>query len=214
MNLLHRTMSCRASRADSRRQHLLDVARELFTEHGFHATGVAQIASVSGIKVGQIYRDFQSKDDIIAALVEADLGEFLDEDSLTQAVERDDFAAVRGWIERFIDVSEPMEECRLMAEINAEAGRNPRIAQLQHAIDERIRASLSRALVALEPSESRAGCRSLLVDLILALGTGLMFRRLSSPSLAAPELAAHIGRLIDREIEALQGAPSCLAAAG
>lgn len=205
MNLLHCTNVCRATRASTRRQHLLDVARRLFTEHGFHATGVAQIASESGIKVGQIYRDFQSKDDIIAALVEADLAEFLEEDSLTQAVERDDFAAVRGWIGRFIDVREPIEECRLMAEINAEAGRNPRIAELQHAVNARIRANLTRALVALEPDESRARCRALLVDLILTLGTGLMVQRLSVPGLAAEALAAHMGRLIDREIAGLKG---------
>ena len=55
----------------------MDVARTLFTEQGFHRTGVAQIAAASGIKVGQIYRDFADKEAIVAAIVESDLAAFL-----------------------------------------------------------------------------------------------------------------------------------------
>ena len=56
---------------------MLDTARKLFIENGFHGTGVAQIAARSGIKVGQIYRDFSSKEDIIAAIVNSDCRSFL-----------------------------------------------------------------------------------------------------------------------------------------
>ncbi|WP_443018235.1 helix-turn-helix domain-containing protein [Sphingobium sp. TKS] len=41
--------------------------RDLFVKRGFHQTGMAQIASSSGIAVGQIYRDFANKEAIIAA---------------------------------------------------------------------------------------------------------------------------------------------------
>ncbi len=78
--MLHPPSACRATRADDRRRHLIDVARKLFTEHGFHATGVAQIAAASGIRVGQIYRDFSGKEDIVAAIVAEDVAAFLDED--------------------------------------------------------------------------------------------------------------------------------------
>ena len=69
----------RAGRATQRRAHILEISRRLFIENGFHGTGVAQIASASGIKVGQIYRDFASKEDIIAAIAARDLTRFLDE---------------------------------------------------------------------------------------------------------------------------------------
>ena len=68
------------SRADARRDKLLDAARTLFAERGFHSTGVAQIASASGVKVGQIYRDFANKEEIVAAIAVRDLEQFLAED--------------------------------------------------------------------------------------------------------------------------------------
>lgn len=68
----------RGERADNRRRHLLDVARRLFIDQGFHQTGVAQIAAESGIKVGQIYRDFASKEAIIAAICESNVEAWLE----------------------------------------------------------------------------------------------------------------------------------------
>ena len=44
------------SRAQQRRDKVVDVARRLFASQGFHATGMAQIAKESGVAVGQIYR--------------------------------------------------------------------------------------------------------------------------------------------------------------
>src|SRR3546814_1502891 len=47
----------RGPRSAARRQHILATTRDLFVKRGFHQTGMAQIASSSGIAVGQIYRD-------------------------------------------------------------------------------------------------------------------------------------------------------------
>lgn len=209
MNYLQAGRACRATRADQRRGHLLGVARTLFTEHGFHATGVAQIAAVSGIRVGQIYRDFSGKEEIIAALVEADLADFLDEEGLAAALARGEPAAIRAWIDRLVRVDEPIEECRLMAEIVAEAGRNPRIAEVHHAIDARVRASLAAALAALVPGEDRTGQRARLTDLVMVFGTGLMNRRIADPALDLRGLVEHVDRLIDREIAALRDDAAC-----
>lgn len=60
------------NRAEHRRRLVTDTARKLFMNHGFHATGMAQLAKESGIAVGQIYRDFASKEDIVAAICNAD----------------------------------------------------------------------------------------------------------------------------------------------
>lgn len=193
----------RAIRADERRRHLLDVARALFSDQGFHATGIAQIAAVSGIKVGQIYRDFEGKEDIVAAITQEDLATFLEDDRLTAAVDSGDFAAVRGWIDRFIDLDEPIEECRLMCEISAEAARNARIAQLHHCVDAKVRDSLMRALDVLAPGAGNAARRTALVDLIMTLGIGLIYRRIADPELDAPRLTRSMNRIIDHEILAL-----------
>ncbi|MFD2138543.1 TetR/AcrR family transcriptional regulator [Novosphingobium resinovorum] len=83
-----------------RRQHLLDTARRIFVEKGFHQVSIAQIAQASGIAVGQIYRDFANKEEIVAAICEANLIAWLEEAKLQAAVERRDFTAIRAWITR------------------------------------------------------------------------------------------------------------------
>ncbi|WP_234810833.1 TetR/AcrR family transcriptional regulator [Sphingobium herbicidovorans] len=43
----------RGPRSAARRQHILATTRDLFVKRGFHQTGMAQIASSSGIAVGR-----------------------------------------------------------------------------------------------------------------------------------------------------------------
>ena len=165
--------SGQTGRAAERRKQVLDTARNLFIENGFHGTGVAQIADASGVKVGQIYRDFSSKEDIIAAIAFADLSQFLEEAALATAIERGDIGAVREWILSFVKYEEDIDGYRLMPEIMAESSRNPRIAQLQEDISGRVRCALTRALEAYAPGDERAAARSGLADLILTLSGGL-----------------------------------------
>lgn len=193
----------RAARADARRRHLLDVARALFVEHGFHQTGMAQIAAVSEIKVGQIYRDFASKEEIIAAIVEEDVSSWLLEDELALAMANGDRTAIRDWIRRFGVVEESLDECRMMTEIIAEAGRNERIAEIHNDLDVRVRSSLMAALEALAPAPDRACERTLLAELIIALSMGLMTRRIFSPDVEIAALTRHAIALVDRELETL-----------
>ncbi|SFP83785.1 TetR/AcrR family transcriptional regulator [Sphingomonas rubra] len=204
MTILHSPVACRAARAEDRRRHLIDVARKLFTEHGFHATGVAQIAAASGIRVGQIYRDFSAKEDIVAAIVAVDLADFLDEAGLRAAVATRDADAIRDWIGRFVRFDDPIEECRLMTEIAAEAARNDRIAAIQRDTDVKINALLATALEALAPGADRAAEREGIVSLILVLGMGLMYRRLVDPAGEAA-VTRRIEALLDRELGELLG---------
>jgi AcrR family transcriptional regulator len=193
----------RAEKADARRRHLLTTARNLFVEQGFHRTGVAQIAEASGIKVGQIYRDFDSKEDIIAAIVEQDVTEWLQEDVLATAVGQGDAAAIREWTRRFGVVEESIDECRMMSEIFAEAGRNERIAEISRRIDDRVRDSLITALAALVPGGARPPGLVQLADFILAIGMGLMTRRIFTREMDIAALTIHAKKMIDREIDDL-----------
>src|SRR3546814_20363284 len=84
---MHSTKAPRplGERARARRDRLLQVARTLFIEQGFHQTGTAQIAAASGIAVGQMYRDFKNKDAIIPTISEADAEPGLGEQALADA---------------------------------------------------------------------------------------------------------------------------------
>lgn len=195
--------SPRPNRAEARREHLLETARKLFIEQGFHQTGVAQIASASEIRVGQIYRDFASKEDIIAAICERDVTQWLEEATLAAAVAAGDLSAVRDWVDRFLCCDEPVEECRLMSEIVAEAGRNARIAELNRRVDQRIRASLSAALTAIGAADDPEN-RESLVEYILALGIGIMMRRTFNPELKIEPLFRYVSGVLDQRIAAAQ----------
>jgi AcrR family transcriptional regulator len=56
--------------AEQTRTLILDVAEELFYWNGIHATGVDRIAAAAKIGPTTLYRQFASKDDLVAAYVE------------------------------------------------------------------------------------------------------------------------------------------------
>ena len=52
------------------REHVLEVAHELFYWQGIRATGVDTVAAEAGVAPTTLYRLFDSKDDLVAAYVE------------------------------------------------------------------------------------------------------------------------------------------------
>jgi AcrR family transcriptional regulator len=56
--------------ADDTREHVLDVAHELFYWTGIRATGVDRVAADAGIAPTALYRLFPSKDALVAAYVQ------------------------------------------------------------------------------------------------------------------------------------------------
>jgi AcrR family transcriptional regulator len=185
------------NRARTRRLTLLETADRLFAERGFHGTGMAQIAAESGVRIGQIYRDFASKEDIVAALAEQKVSDWLEEEVLSAAVAAGDLQAIRSWIRRFEGQDDKVDECRLMTEIVAEAGRNARIAAIHRRIDDRVRVSLSLALRTLLPDGTEDGELDLLIEFILAAGIGVISRRVLRPDTPAVALGNLISKMVD-----------------
>ncbi len=60
----------RAPRQDNRRAQLLDAAAHLFSERGFHATSMRDIAKAVGMLSGSIYYHFESKEEMLLAVYE------------------------------------------------------------------------------------------------------------------------------------------------
>jgi AcrR family transcriptional regulator len=59
-----------AARAEAAEQHLLDVAGELFAEHGLGACGMAEVAEAAGCSRATLYRYFESRHALQLAYVE------------------------------------------------------------------------------------------------------------------------------------------------
>ena len=56
--------------ATETREHVLEVANDLFYWHGIRATGVDTVAAEAGVAPTTLYRLFASKDDLVAAYIE------------------------------------------------------------------------------------------------------------------------------------------------
>lgn len=195
----------RSGRANARRAKIVQAARELFAEHGFHATSMARLSERSGVLVGQIYRDFANKEAIVAALVEHDLDEFLAGDDLCAAKCTADRTMVRDWITRFIACND-LNDTRLISEIMAEANRNQRIAEIFDAMDDRLRGQLVRALRIIAPQATDAARIARLAESILIMAGGMCQRRLMNARGTDPEVLKLLMAFIDTEIAAIERA--------
>ncbi len=64
--------------AQRRRERILDVATELFLQHGYKRTTVDDIAVAAGISKGSVYLHFESKEAVFAAASQHVCGDVLD----------------------------------------------------------------------------------------------------------------------------------------
>ncbi|MGS1076775.1 TetR/AcrR family transcriptional regulator [Pseudoxanthomonas beigongshangi] len=65
----------RSERGEAQRARILDASRTHFIQRGFHAASMGDIAAEAGISAGLIYRYFQSKREIIQAIIRQHLVE-------------------------------------------------------------------------------------------------------------------------------------------
>jgi AcrR family transcriptional regulator len=65
-----RSAVSRTERRRQTREELVGAADRLFTEQGFHATSLDQIAAAAGYTKGAVYSNFESKEDLFFAVYE------------------------------------------------------------------------------------------------------------------------------------------------
>jgi len=117
----------------ARRRQILDAAAACFAREGFHRTSVQDIVRESGVSAGLVYRYFQGKDDMIAAIV-AERHEY------RAAVLGADPAA--GFIALLRSIGDPAarDDLRLRVQVWAETIRSAPIRELARAgVEEPIR---------------------------------------------------------------------------
>lgn len=85
----------------SRREHLVSTALELFSRHGYHATGIDRILAKSGVAKATLYNHFRSKEELIVAALRL----------------RDE--RVRNWLMKRVDRAADTPVARLLALFDA-----------------------------------------------------------------------------------------------
>ena len=69
--------SSRAPRSDNRLPAVLDAAARLFAQHGYAATSMRDIAQAASMLPGSLYYHFAAKEDLLAAVYEAGVGDIV-----------------------------------------------------------------------------------------------------------------------------------------
>nr|WP_288452990.1 TetR/AcrR family transcriptional regulator [uncultured Pseudomonas sp.] len=60
------------------RQHLLDMARQLFAARGFHAVSLRELAQAVGLQAGSLYSHIHSKEALLEELIEEGYEQLID----------------------------------------------------------------------------------------------------------------------------------------
>ncbi|MGM0626229.1 MAG: TetR/AcrR family transcriptional regulator [Bacteroidota bacterium] len=72
-------MSTMNTQMEEKRQRIMDVALELFSEEGYHSVSISRIAKQAGMSKGNTYNYFKSKQDLLVQLVMEGLDELFQE---------------------------------------------------------------------------------------------------------------------------------------
>ena len=172
-----------------RRTQILEAAVICFAKHGFHQASMHDISAEAGISVGLIYRYFQNKEAVIAAMADRH------KEEISDLLERARQAP--SLLESFEILftahcceNSPKVISAFVVDLYAEASRNPKIAELVHDM-------LSTAmngvadLIARSP-ESKTAAHDLapkqMAELMFAVARGmLMFDILQPQEMTAAE---------------------------
>jgi AcrR family transcriptional regulator len=182
--------------ADETRGRVLNAAAEVFAECGFDGARVAQIAKVAGLSVGAIYNHYDSKAELLAAVVERhsadEIGRLLAEGKTGGVL---DLIVAKG---RRLDRGPLLAP--LLAEVIVAARRDPdaakvlarEVLQREQLLADVVRLSQAAGDVA-DDVDADAIAR---FCLMLGLGS-LLVRAMDLPSTSADAWTSVITRLVD-----------------
>jgi AcrR family transcriptional regulator len=149
----------------ARRERILQAAERAFVRHGFHAATMQHVADEVGMSPGNLYRYFPSKEAIVEGLCAVDQEERARAFAELMADKGDIMEAMCAALRRHV-LEKPPEKARLIVEIWAEAGRNPKVAALSRQIDDDVLAGVEKLMdaakaagVASPTLDSRFGAR-------------------------------------------------------
>ena len=93
----------RKEMSEEKREHILDVAEELFGHHGFEGTSVRLLAKGAGVNVAMISYYFGSKEKLFQAMVERRAGVTLMALKFINAKEQDPWKKIEMAVEHYVD---------------------------------------------------------------------------------------------------------------
>ena len=190
----------RAEQVQRNRGLVLDAARRVFLDHGYHGASLEQIADEAGFSKGVVYSQFDSKADLFLALLEARIEERAAENAklaptladsgdlqalLEHAVRGDQ--ATPGWL-------------LLVIEFRVHAARDPELSRRYTAAHTRTLDDVAEMLATVAATDGREPGVSWrrLAELALALSVGTTLEQAANPdALGGPELATQLAQVLE-----------------
>lgn len=189
-------MNQHATISADHRARILQAAKLCFVRSGFHRATMQDVAAEAAMSAGNIYRYFRSKDEIVAAICEKDRADIA-KSFAGLSGSGDPLGALVGVGEKHL-VQEARDQAIFALDLWAEAARNPRIAQICAEFDADIRLWVGGFLK--ELAAANGGAASLdvpaLVELLLALGDGLLARKARDAAFDPAPHMAHIAGIV------------------
>jgi AcrR family transcriptional regulator len=184
------------SKTAARRQQILDAASDCVRRAGFHGASMAEIAKAADLSVGQIYRYFENKEAIIAAIVGQDLAEMREKFAELELRPGSLADAVVDQVAQALEQNYDPRRAALVLEVLAEAARNPKVAAIVREADAQERSLGRRVLeTARRPGwtdadlEARGEVLSMLFD-------AMAIRAVNNPDVDKAALAAVVRQVM------------------
>ena len=168
-------------KVEARRQQILDAACNCVRQAGFHGASMAEIAQAADLSVGQIYRYFENKEAIIAAIVAQDHAAMREKFARLETSGRCLAEAVTSECSEAVKHNYDPERAALVLEVLAEAARNPRVAAIVREADAVERALVSKLLEPLRPSDRCAAEMAARGEVLMMLFDGMIMRSVNHP---------------------------------
>jgi TetR/AcrR family transcriptional regulator, repressor for uid operon len=163
-----------------RRSQILDAAVICFAKHGFHQASMHDISAEAGISVGLIYRYFENKEAVIAAMADRHKKEI--QDVLERAREAPTLLeSLEILFTAHCCENSPKVLSAFVVDLYAEASRNPQVANLVRDV---LQTSMDGVtdLIARSPEGKNAGLApNELSELIFAVARGMLMYDVLQP---------------------------------
>ncbi len=170
------------------RDKIVATARTLFASQGFHQTPMSELANEAEVSVGQIYRFFTGKSELIRAIIREDASIRIAEMTAVKAkLEAGEISIEQALIQVCLQALQGEHEA-LSFDILAEAHRDSDVAATITEVCSAARSVIGGLALAANPTvtdDQREGAE----EMILALMFGLGHRTLSHPKLTREDTA-------------------------
>ncbi len=143
----------RPSNREQRRSELLGAFARVLADHGYAGATIAAVAAEAGVAPGLVHHHFESKDELLASLLEDLIARF--RERVRRYEPEDDPLLAYGDAARKLDERADRVAARCWVGVLAEAVRNPALfQQVRRLIDTEIVAIQRRSQGAFSPGEA------------------------------------------------------------